>query len=372
MIEKVSPSPFYVKLAQIIIGIIGLTYIMYVGQEIIIPLLFSLIIAILLNPLVNYLIRKRCNRIIAISMAVLLTTIFTLGLLYFIGSQMSMFSEALPQLKQKFTAMFNDAVTWVSHNFNISTYKIKSWIDTQKKEGMSNSTAVIGQTLTTISGILIIVVLMPVYIFLFLFYKPLLLEFIDNIFPANKNNTVKEVLTETRSLIQNYLVGLLIEAGIVAILNTVGLLILGVDYALLLGIIGALLNIIPYIGGIVAIALPMILALATKEPIFTLYVLLVYMLVQLIDNNFIVPKIVASKVKINALASIVVVLIGGALWGVAGMFLSLPLTAICKVIFDRIDSLKPLGFLIGDTMPVVTIFKGTLKKKVASVKKPSI
>ncbi len=363
MIDNNSSIPFYLKLAQITIGLIGLTYIMYVGQEIIVPLLFSLIIAILLNPFVNFLIRKRCNRVIAISLSVLFATIFTLGLLYFIGSQMAMFSDALPELKQKFNTMFNDSVLWISQNFNISTAKIKRWIETQKKEGMTNSTAVIGQTLTSISGVLMLVLLIPVYIFLFLFYKPLLLDFINKIFSESKNGTVKEVLTETKLLIQNYLVGLLIEAGIVTALNTAVLLMLGIDYALLIGIIGALLNLIPYIGGIIAIAIPMLLAIATKEPIYSLYVLIGYLVVQLIDNNFIVPKIVASKVKINALASIVAVLIGGALWGVAGMFLSLPITAIFKVIFDRIESLKPLGFLVGDSMPAITIFNIKPSKK---------
>jgi len=361
MIENKFSLPFYFKLAQITIAIIGLTYVTFIGQEIIIPLLFSLIVAILLNPIVNFLIRKGFNRIVAISITVVLATILILSLLFFIGSQLSMFSEAIPQLKQKFNAMFNDLITWISQNFNISTAKIKEWIDMQKEEGMNNSTAVIGQTLTTVSGLLILVFLIPIYIFLILFYKPLLLDFIHKIFPANKNGTVKEVLTETKTLIQNYLIGLLIEAGIVATLNTTALLIIGVDYALLIGIIGALLNLIPYIGGIVAIAIPMILALATQEPTDALYVLIAYAIVQLVDNNFIVPKIVASKVKINALASIVVVLIGGALWGVAGMFLSLPLTAIFKVIFDRIEPLKPLGFLIGDNIPEVKIF-GKSKK----------
>jgi len=357
MVGKNSSTALYVNVSQIIVGIIGLAYIMYVGQEIIVPLLFSLIIAILLNPLVNFLVRKHCNRVIAISISVLLATILTIGLLYFIGSQLAMFSEALPKLKIKFNIMSKDAISWISENFNISIGKIENWIDTQKKESMSNSTTVIGRTLTTISGLFIVVLLLPVYIFLLLFYKPLLLDFIDLVFPTNKNKAVKEVLKETRFLIQSYLIGLLIEAGIVAILNTTGLLILGIDYAILLGVIGALLNLIPYIGGIIAISLPMTLALATKEPVFALYVLLIYLAVQLIDNNFIVPRIVASKVKINALASIVVVLIGGALWGVSGMFLSLPLTAICKVIFDRIEPLKPLGFLVGDNMPVGKVFK---------------
>ena len=363
MIKNESSLPFYVKHAQIIIGLIGLTFILYVGQEIIIPLLFSLIIAILLNPIVNFLIRKGCNNMVAISITVLIATIVVLGLVYFIGTQLSLLSESLPLLKQKFHTMLNDVVVWISQNFNTSTTKVNNWIETQKEQSMSNSTAVIGQTVNTISSFLILLFLIPIYIFLILLYKPLLLDFIDRIFPANKNETVKEVLTETRSLIQNYLVGLLIETGIVAALNTLALYIIGVDYALIIGIVGALLNLIPYIGGIIAIAIPMALALATKQPIYAIYVLIGYSVVQFIDNYFIVTKIVASKVKINALASIIVVLIGGALWGVSGMFLSLPLTAIFKVICDRIESLKPLGFLLGDTMPVVRIFGNKKHKK---------
>ena len=363
MIEKNSSLPLYVKGAQIIMGLIGLTYILYVGKDIIAPLILSLIIAILLNPVVDFLVRKRFNRILAILITVVVATVLVLLLLYFIGSQLSMFNEALPQLKEKYSGMFNDAVAGVSHFFNISTSQVNGWIDTQKDQGMSNSTQVIGKTLITISSLLIFVFLIPIYIFLILFYKPLILDFIDKAFPANNNETVKEVLTETKSLIQNYLVGLLIEAGIVAAMNTAVLLMIGIDYALLIGIIGALLNLIPYLGGIVAIAIPMTLALATKDPIFALYVLIAYAVVQFIDNYFIVPKIVASKVKINALASIIVVLIGGAIWGVAGMFLSLPLTAIFKVICDRIEPLKPLGIIIGDNMPVVTIFDKIKRKK---------
>ncbi len=165
---------------------------------------------------------------------------------------------------------------------------------------------------------------------------------------------VVEVLTETKALIQRYLFGLLIEAALVAALNSIALLFLGIPYAILIGVIGALLNVIPYIGGVVAVALPMLLALVVKQPVDALYVLIAYLVVQLIDNNFFVPKIVASKVKINALVSIIVVLVGNALWGVPGMFLSIPLTAIIKVIFDRVGPLQPIGFLLGDNQPDLT------------------
>jgi predicted PurR-regulated permease PerM len=200
---------------------------------------------------------------------------------------------------------------------------------------------------------------------MFLFYKPLLLDFFSRIFRRESHETVSEVLYETKTLIQNYLVGLLIEAVIVASLNAIGLLMLGIDYAILLAIIGALLNIIPYIGGIVAVALPVLVAYTSKSPIYVLWVVILYMIVQFIDNHYIVPKIVASKVRINALMSIIVVFIGGAIWGIGGMFLSIPLTAILKVIFDRVTPLKPWGFLLGDTMPPIrkTIFKAPPKKQ---------
>ena len=93
------------------------------------------------------------------------------------------------------------------------------------------------------------------------------------------------------------------------------------------------------------------IALVTKSPIYMVYVLALYSIIQFIDNNYIMPKIVASRVQINAFISVIVVLIGGALWGLSGMFLSIPLTAIMKVIFDHIEPLKPWGFLLGNTIP---------------------
>jgi len=96
------------------------------------------------------------------------------------------------------------------------------------------------------------------------------------------------------------------------------------------------------------------------------YVFGIHIFIQIIDNDYIVPKIVASRVKLNALFSIIIVLVGNALWGIPGMFLSIPLLAIVKVIFDHIDSLKPWGFLLGDTMPPVIKLKPIFKKKPAS------
>ncbi len=137
-----------------------------------------------------------------------------------------------------------------------------------------------------------------------LFYNPIIIEFIHRLFSSGQQSKVSEIVTKIKTVIQRYLIGLIIEAGIIAALNTTALLILGIEYALLLGLIGAFLNVIPYIGGVVAVALPMIVALITKDSAwYAVYVLVIYYIIQLIDNNYIVPKIVASKVKLNALFS---------------------------------------------------------------------
>lgn len=367
MDNSVVKLPVYSKLAQVLLGIIAFFYILYIGQGIIIPLVFATILAILLNPVVNYLTRKKINRVLAILLAITGAIILIGGLGYFIVSQATMFSETLPQLKEKVLSLFQDLIVWVSQTFNVSTQKTGEWIAKLKTEGMSTGTTVIGQTLLTFGGIVVLLLLLPVYIFFILFYKPHLLEFIARLFQREKHTVVAEVLVETRTLIQSYLIGLLLEAAIVATLNSVGLLILGVQYAILIGIIGALLNVIPYIGGLIAIAIPMIIALATQSPATAFWVLVTYLIVQFIDNNFIVPRIVASKVKINGLVSIIVVFIGGTLWGISGMFLAIPLTAIIKVVFDRIEPLTPFGFLLGDTLP--EIGKVSFNFKIPVIKK---
>jgi len=206
---------------------------------------------------------------------------------------------------------------------------------------------------------LLIVFILPVYIFLLLFYKALLLDFLYESFAEKNSKQVGDVLKQTKSAIQSYMIGLLIEALIVAAMNSTALLILGVKYAILLGLIGALLNMLPYIGGIIAIALPILMATVTKNGYSTqLGIIIAYIIIQFIDNNFLIPKIVSSKVQINALVSILIVLLGGTLWGIAGMFLSIPFVAILKIICDRIEGMKPLGKLLGDEIP--TKHKGLL------------
>jgi predicted PurR-regulated permease PerM len=204
----------------------------------------------------------------------------------------------------------------------------------------------------TIFGTLSVVVLIPIYVFMMLFYKPLILDFLFQVFQEKHSLRVAEILSETKAAVQSFMVGLMIETAIVCALNSLALIFIGVPSAIVIGVLGGILNILPYIGGIIAIALPVLMLTVTREGYSAqLLVIGAYLIIQFIDNNILVPRIVSSKVQINALMSIIVVLLGGLLWGISGMFLSIPLIGVLKIIFDRVEGMKPWGRLLGDEVP---------------------
>ena len=355
--------PLYAKTSILLVGLIAFYFVLYIAKSIILPLVFATILAIVLHPVVKFFVRIRINRVLAITITLLLTFLLMFAFGALIVSQGSRFSDSWPILVEKFTNLLNQNISDAADYFNKDPQKIHEWISKTQSELVNTSTAAIGQTIVIVGNALVVLFLIPVYIFLILFYQPILLEFIHRLFGLSHQTHVSQIISQVKNLIQRYLVGLLVEAAMVAALDTTALLILGIEYALILGILGALLNMIPYLGGVVAVAMPMMVAIVTKtSPVYAIYVLVAYYLIQLIDNNYIVPYIVASKVKINALFSIIVVIAGNALWGIPGMFLSIPLLAIVKLICDHIEPLKPIGFLLGDTMPPVLEIKKIIKK----------
>jgi predicted PurR-regulated permease PerM len=357
--------PFFIKSTVILFGLILMTYALVNLRDILVPVAFAIIIAILLNPLVNKFRNRKISHVLSITIAMLIAIFVFAAILYFLSSQIVGFGENIPTLKTKFVAILRELQQWVQTKFGIAINKQVQLLN----DAVNSSKALLGQTVGTAVGTLTVIFLLPVYVFLLLFYKALILNFLYEVFAEENTRQVGEILNQTKTAIQSYMVGLLLEALIVAVLNSTALMILGIDYAILLGVIGAILNMIPYIGGIIAIALPVLMATVTKDGFSSqLGVIAAYAIIQFVDNNILVPRIVSSKVQINALFSILVVLLGGALWGVPGMFLSIPAVAILKIIFDRIDGLKPWGKLLGDEVP--TRHKGQiwLRRR----KKPSV
>ena len=361
---ETTKTPFYAKASLIFIGLFAFFAMLYVAQTVIVPVIYAIIFAIALSPLTDFFVRKKMNRIMAIALSLMIVLFTTVSLGVVLSSQMSVFSQTFPKLLDKFSETLNNAVNWASQRFNISHFQLNKLIADTKSGMLNDGKAAIGTTFNTISRLLVVLVLIPVYIFMLLFYRPLLIEFVYRVFGPENRDEVHEVLVSTKTIIQKYLSGLLLEAIIIATLNSLGLLLLGIDYAIIMGVIGAILNVIPFVGGIIAVALPVTIAFVTKSSLtYPLLVIVVYVIIQFIDNHYVIPKVVASKVKLNAFISIVAVLAFGELWGIAGMFLSIPITAIVKVICDDIVALRPWGFLLGDTMPPISIFKLKLKKR---------
>lgn len=349
--------PFYAKFTILLVGLYLLISMLSIAQTIILPLIYAAIIAILLSPIVSYLESKHVNRAVAVGLVLFFALLMIASIIFLIISQVNVLVEAWPLLTLKFQELIEQFVSWASVNFNVSAEEINGWLSNLKGDIFNSSDFGIGHTLSRVGSMVATILLTPAYIIMFLYYQPHLIRFIHKLFGADNDHDVNEILTAIKGIVQSYLVGLSIEIVIVAILDSIGLLLLGIPYAILLGCMGALLNLIPYVGGLIAATIFMIIALLTKTPIFVLYVLVIYFFVQFIDNNFLVPKIVGSKVKLNALISILAVISGAALWGVPGMFLSIPLVAIVKLIADHIKPLKPWGFLLGDSMPPIFRFK---------------
>lgn len=357
-----STHPFYHRLALNLVILIAIGFILFVGSSIILPLCFSIVFAMLLLPVVNWLVKRGIPSVPSMLLAILLAALFVGGIVYFLSSQVANFMSDLPAIKEKLTHHLSTAQQWIDDQMNIDKKQQAAAVESAKEtiqSGTGVSTALIG-----IAGGLVMLILLPIYTFLILFYRKLIHKFLIDVFDPRHNVKVEEVLTESKSIVQGYMVGLLIEMAIVTALNTVGFLIIGIQYAIFLGVLAAVLNLIPYIGMLIASVICMAVTLTTSDSMSDIiWVGVVLIVIQFIDNNLIMPYVVSSKVRINALVSIIGVLVGGALAGISGMFLSIPGIAVLKAIFDRVDSLKPWGVLLGDDQSILKKKKRGITKK---------
>jgi predicted PurR-regulated permease PerM len=365
--------PFYAKTALILLMLWLLLYGIYLGQSILLPLGFSFLFAVLLRPLDKKLESWRMHRVVAILLSLLIAIIVLAGLLLLISTQAASLVRDIPAMKENLIKLWRNCQSFLDHSFHLNLQQQQQMLDKAKKDTLDDMGNVLTRALGTLGSSIADLLLVPVYVFLFLYYRELLIRFITCTFERKHSEKVAEIIHEIRSVVQHYVTGIMTETAFVAILNCLGLIVLGVPFALLLGIIGAILNLIPYIGGVLAVILTAIIAYTNTGEVSKLIgVLIIHMIVQFIDNHFFVPYLIGSKVKLNALISLLIVFIGGALCGVGGMFLSIPAIAICKVIFDRIDNLKPWGMLLGDDteqwvpIPMPGIRAGRRRKKVSA------
>ena len=352
MPATVKKYPFYLKMTIVLAGLILTVYILRVLGGVLIPLAFAMLAAVLLNPVFKWVCRPSMPRALSVLITVLLGMVCFAAIFFLLWKEVAQFGEALPLFKVKVNSLTESVEYWINQQFGVTPVKQVAYV----KNVLSGAQASIGSALGTVLGLLSLVLLIPTYVFMLLYYKTLILNFIYEVFAEEHYKRVAEVLSQTKAAIQSYVVGLLVEMLIVAIMNILALLLLGVKYAILIGTLGAVINLLPIVGGIISILLPVMVVTVTRDGFSTqLAVILSYLAIQFIDNHIIFPRFVSVKVQINALISLIAVFLGDALWGIPGMFLSLPLIAVVKIICDRIDELKPWGKLLGDNVPTMHI-----------------
>jgi predicted PurR-regulated permease PerM len=278
--------------------------------------------------------------------------VFAAMIIWLFSNQIGSLIKDFPQIQRNVTKHLDALSKWINEVSGFSAVEQLKFINQQGNKLLSSVGGILGGAAGSVSGILLFFGLLPIYIYLILLYKNLLLKFVCMWFKSEDLGKVEDVVRETESIVKSYLLGLLIQITYITVLLGVTLMLFGIKHALLIGIVFAFLNLIPYLGALIGNILGVMITLASSENIVDILIVLgTIAFVQFLDNNILMPRIVGSKVKINALISIVGIIIAGTMAGISGMFLALPVIAVLKIVFDRSAQFKQWGVLLGDERP---------------------
>ncbi|RYF86805.1 MAG: AI-2E family transporter, partial [Chitinophagaceae bacterium] len=362
-----STSVIFAKLANPLICFAIILALLYVGQHVLIPFSFSCLLAILLTSPSKKLESWGLSRGFAGMICLLFSLVVFSVIFYFISSSVVSFKNDFPAMVKNIQQAITDLEAWLQKRFNLSTEKVREMMNSSS-DVLPKTSALVNTAITTVSDAFLIGIIIFLQTFLLLLYRGLIVRFFISLFAEEFSPRIFNIVDRTRYVIRSYIVGIFIEMVAVAVAYCGALFILGVKYALLLGVIGAILNLIPYLGIFVACILTALITFSTNTPSTVVWSVASIVVIHLIDSNILLPKIVGSKVKINALATIMGVIIGGAIWGIPGMFLAVPAMAIIKVVFEDIPALYPFAIIMDDDGEISNNRKPMIKKLVKKIK----
>ncbi len=342
-------QPLYVKIPMVLLTITLTVGIMIYAKGVLVPLMIAGLLAVLISPLSSWFENKGIPRLLAAFFSLVALIGFLFGLAYFFYNQLIGFADELYLLEKRVTEFLQIINEFTEQHVEgavpISFENIQSAIFNYLYDNIASLTQGVIATATTLT----IVFIVPIYIFLFLYFRRFLIEFIRKAFPDKTQDTVQSVIHKVKLVVQNYIVGMFIVIVILAVLNSIALYSFGLKHFLLFAVFAALLNVIPFLGPFIGATLPIVYALLTKDSLWYPFgIFLAFYVIQLAESNIFTPRIVGGKVSMNPLMTIVALLIGNFIWGLAGMILFIPGMAMMKVVFDEIDGLRPYGFLLGD------------------------
>jgi len=334
------------SLMFIIVPMVFTIYGLVEAKNFLYPLAFGLLFSYLLFPIANYLEKKHFPRIIANLVCIILAlVVLGVGISFIIEQVENMLGD-FPTLKRKAI----DNVESLQHNledlFGVSSQNFEIFMKERINNFFNTGTDLFRDVFASTTGTIVRLALLPVYIFLFLYYRTKFALFILKIVPRNKQKVTINILRDISTVASKYMGGVVIVVFILCILNSLGLYIVGFRYPIVLGIISALFNFIPYFGTLMGGAVPLLFALLIQDPLIAGRVVILFIIIQFIENNILTPNIVGGNVKISPFFIIVGLVMAAMIWGIPGMLVIIPFLAILKIVFKNIDELKPYAFLL--------------------------
>lgn len=322
--------------------------ILYFARNLFIPISFALLISFILYPICRWLESKGFSRVLAIAVSLSLLVILGVLLVVLLASQFISFLDEWPLLQTKFDRSINDISKTLADGFLISKDQQEQWVVKIVEQSGSNLFAVLRNAISVSAFSTVLLVLIPVYVVLLLYYRQYWMKVLGRIFPHERSESLRAMIALSIGAYYNFVKGMAVVYLVVGTLNSIGLLLLGIPHAILFGFIASILTVVPYVGIIAGSLLPMAMAWITYDSIwYPIGIAAIFTFVQYLEANVIFPIAVSSRLNVNTLAMLVVIFAGGILWGVAGMILFVPFLGIAKLVADHNPKWKTVSMLLG-------------------------
>jgi len=355
--QKIQLSVYTLLFLVLSIGIL------FIAREFLIPLALSTILAMLFIPICRWLELRGMHRALAAIVSVLVL-VGAVGLIVFLLSwQLSGFTENMDKMKEQGLALFQQLKDWIDSRLGISPKQQEKIIEEQGNGGGGESGKMLAGFISGTFGVMVNTVLVIVYLFLFLYFRSRIKNFILKLVPRDEEGHTRKVIHQSAKVSQKYLGGLALMIVVLWILYGIGFTLIGVENAIFFAILCGILEIVPFVGNLTGTSLTAFAVLAQGgggEKV--LWVLLVYIVVQFIQTYILEPLVVGDQVNINPLFTIMVLVAGELIWGIAGMVMAIPLLGIVKIVCDNVPGLEPYGYLIGTDKKKKTRYIGKFRK----------
>ncbi|MEO7211853.1 AI-2E family transporter [Mucilaginibacter sp.] len=322
--------------------------ILYLGAPVFIPLTFGAVLAMLLLPVCHWLQRLGLNNGFASVLSLIALLLLVSGLILLLEIQLSDIAQDLSKIQQRVNGLIAHTKDYVQQTFGISRSEQQKMIKEQQGDSMGKAAGMITTLVGSFAGILIDTVLVLVYTFLFIYFRAHFKSFILRILSRQNRETAKDVLQNASTVTQQYLGGLGLMIVMLWVMYGIGFSIAGVQNALFFAVLCGILELVPFAGNITGTSITVLMALAqSSDTRIVIGVIITYGCVQLVQTYILEPLVVGDRLNINPLFTILIIVVGEALWGIAGMILAVPLLGIFKIVCDNSEPLKDIGYLIG-------------------------